>query len=255
MSPMKRNLLSVGIIAFLICSLVLLTPPLPTQAAATFVNQVAAGGTTNSVTTGAGDMAGANGSGGLLMQCVSYSSSGTLSSVTDDSSNVYTALTAECGVGGQCINIYYKASPVADSSMTFTVSGTSIFPSVVAMGFSGMHATPMDQEAAGGSVEGTTVQPGSITPSEANELLLTCAAFNAGVYTINSPYVNSVYQIAFLGGNHYGVAGTYFIQGAAAAVNPTWTSDTSAHIAAHQASFKAAASATSAVPIFHRRRN
>jgi hypothetical protein len=89
--------------------------------------------------------------------------------------------------------------------------------------FSGSAASPFDVEN-GFNGSGTTLQPGSVTPSEANELLITALAFNGSGSPLSINLGFTVIEDAnFVSGQSYGVGLAYLIQGPAAPVNLTWT--------------------------------
>ena len=83
-------------------------------------------------------------------------------------------------------------------------------------------------------------QPGSVTPSEDNELVVSCvctsvaSAWTASGYTAIATYVPA-------GANSVGLAAGYQIQTTATATNPMWSGSSSSNISANIATFKAAA--------------
>lgn len=196
----------------------------------------------NGFTTGSCDTTGAT----LAILGVAYYNLIGAITLSDSKSNTYTPRT-EYSNTGYTARIYYCASPTVGSGHTFTLSGNSTYACLFAAAFSGAHATPYDQENGNTSGSGATLQPGSITPTEDNELIITVAAGNVtpadptsinGGYTITGHFANSVNNVA--GGM------AYVIQTTAAATNPTWTytGDAPNVSAAAIASFKAAAAAT-----------
>lgn len=212
----------------------------------TFVNQVSAGsGGGSGVTTGAVNFSSLD-STGLIVLCVASYEVGSIG-VTDSQSNVYDSFPEEINSGDGALQIFYKFNPSVSSSMTFEVTGANNYPSIVAMGFTGAVTSPADQDAAGGlNTGGTTVQPGSITPSEDNELIIAALCHEntgAGGISINSGFVDAPYQVAHDGAGHYGVAASYLIQTSAGAINPTFTSSASVALIADQVSFKAGGAA------------
>jgi hypothetical protein len=159
---------------------------------------------------------------------------------TDSKGNTWTALTEEVVVGGERGIFYYAKNATVGSGHTFSVSQTSKLPSLCVAAFSGGHlTTPADQES-GADTFGSTLAPGSITPTENDELVVTGISFNvAGTFTIGSSFTITNQEdktAANLGG-----AMAYIIQTSAAAVNPTWTHNPGgSSMAARIASFKIA---------------
>lgn len=144
--------------------------------------------------------------------------------------------------------VYYVKNPVVGSNHTFTMAGGNKTVLCVAA-FSGTNtAANVDQSTA--TVQGaaaTTVQPGSVTPTEDNELLVTYVgvgdATNYGVgttFTIDGGYTITDQQPT-VGGTNWAGALAYLIQTTAAASNPTWTESNSNRSIAGIATFKAAA--------------
>lgn len=198
----------------------------------TKLTEVSAGSSDGStVTTGAIDTTGAT----FLIAVVS--GFGTAPTLSDSKSNSWTALT-ERGLGSAAEKLFYVVSGTVGSGHTFTANNN--FPSVAVIAFSGSHASPFDAETgAGGS--SSTLQPGSITPAEDNELLVTGLSWNnANAASINGGFSIAT-QVAIAGGQHLAVAIAYLIQTTAAAANPTWTVTSGNDLATGMAAFKAAA--------------
>ena len=186
----------------------------------------------------------------LLVAAMSYYvGSGGSSAISDSSGNTWTPLTLRSdNTANLRLQCYYCANPTVSSSQTFTATSTgSSFPAIAVASFSGVTtSTPFDQENGGGVAASTTHQPGSITPTQSNELIITGIECNGS--TANS--IDSSYTItdsvAPVGGGNVGVALAYLVQGAASASNPTWTMSASDTAALEIASFKATAAAVAA---------
>lgn len=119
-------------------------------------------------------------------------------------------------------------------------------------GFSGtLASTPYDSpnQNGAGVLNSATVQPGSVTPSAANSLLVTGLYFESGTLTsVGSGF--TVIDTQLPGNSAVSLA--YKIQTAAAAENPLWTvSGSNTRIGAEIASFLAAAGGGPAVEIDH----
>jgi hypothetical protein len=154
---------------------------------------------------------------------------------TDSQSNSYTALSTYAF--GQ--RLFYKQAPSVSASQTFTVTGGTA-PSILVAVFSGSIATPFDQENGHGDFGATSQQPGSITPTVDNELIVSGLYANAGsIATVDSGMTITDAE-GFVGGVHFSVGLAYKIQTTLAAINPTWTWTTSVSNGANIASFKAA---------------
>lgn len=106
---------------------------------------------------------------------------------------------------------------------TFSISGGS-FESIYVFAFSGSNAAPVDQSAgATGSVGANALNPGSITPSVNNSLIVSLV----GLYTGASPNptlggLSPQEQVAPAAGITYGGAMGYAIQTAKAATTQAW---------------------------------
>jgi hypothetical protein len=184
----------------------------------------------------------------LVAVAVTYSTVSCGAGVTmSDSKNGSTWTSAQNYAQGTAnICIWYKANPAVGTGHTFSfaphVSGG--YPTLFVSYWSGAATTtPKDASHSGaGSAAGTTLQPGSITPSEDNELLITAMAHNdTGNTTVSVEFTRQDTQT----NNSYATgAWGYEIQTTATARNPTWTLTTSgvARVAA-LAAFKAAGAA------------
>ncbi len=161
---------------------------------------------------------------------------------TDSKTNTWTQLTSYTQTNVR-VRVWYSVPTSVGSGHNFTAPGAP-FGSLFVAAFKGaLQTAPNDQQnGANGFVN--TLQPGSITPSEANELIVTVLGINAaGVpISINSGFTELGPEIDFGAADHYGGQMAYLIQTAAAAVNPTWTRTDTNGCAATQVSFKAAPS-------------
>lgn len=172
---------------------------------------------------------------------VGISDIGGSGTITDSKGNTWTPLSLATQ-GSLHARLVYAKSPTVGSGHTFTVTDTGGFPSIYVAAFSGSNlSAPFDQENTGTSASGTTVQPGSITPSADNELIVTMEATNSTPkpYSIDSGFV--ITDSSNNAGSNFAGALACLIQTSAAAVNPTWTMSQSLGQAATIASFKAAA--------------
>ena len=114
--------------------------------------------------------------------------------------------------------------------MTFSASAPGgNYPDVTVVGFSGSAASPLDQTSTpAGATSVTTIQPGSITPGQANELLVSCLAQQTGTSSITGVGIASPFTLGPVVGGTTGVTNSgaiaYQIQAPGpAAENPAWT--------------------------------
>lgn len=159
-----------------------------------------------------------------------------LTAPTDSKSNTWTALTEYANSGqGLYVRIFYVANPTVGTGHTFTnTSGNYSFTYVSA--WSGMAtASPFDAENGQNSVNGTTIQPGSVTPSTTNELFITgFESIAAGTASIDNGF--TIQDGDLVGGAPY--AWAYKVNSTSTAQNPTWTTTGSSWIVSNMAAFK-----------------
>lgn len=193
----------------------------------------ATGGTSNSINTIGVDL--------IFIVVSAFTSGGALGNRSDSAGNTWTALTPSSG-GEATIQYYYKQNPT--TSATHTFSTTDAYSAIGVMCFTGSKTSPFDQQNQGSS-NLNSVNPGSITPTENNELIFTVMSTGAGgsAYTGVTGYTIAE-NISYGAGTNEGMALAYKIQTTAGAENPTWTYTGTAFSAAAIASFKSAAAAT-----------
>lgn len=203
----------------------------------------------NGVTTSGIDTTGAD----LIV--IGVTSAGNIGAPTlsDSKSNTWTGLTETIGGGFIRDRLFYCQGGTVGSSHTFTLTGVGTVSGLCALILSGSVASPADQQA-GAAGTGTTIQPGSVTPGEDNEIVVA----GIGWYTsATAPTIGSSFTISdsygYDGSDHYGGALAYLIQTTAGAINPTWTFGASQTMANRIATFKAAAVGGSlAIPVLTR---
>ncbi len=152
----------------------------------------------------------------------------------DSLSNSYIGLTVRGAT--ENLKIWYSLNPATSSATTFSAppSGDT-FPLTCATTFSG--ATAFDLESGAGSFGATTIQPGSITPSNPKELFVVgCAAF-ATLTGVDSGFTLSS-SIAESGGSNYGTGVAFFIDTGTTTKNPTCTFASGVSAAAAMATFR-----------------
>lgn len=152
----------------------------------------------------------------IVVAAISYSG-GTVSGVSDNKGNTYTALITFTGGGAANITLYYSASPTVGAGHVVTLTGGSIFPAIGTVAFSVV--TGFDTQNGNGT-SSNTIQPGSVTPSVGNSVIVTgLNNWTSGLATINSGFT----AFAAAGSSDLGGGIAYLIQASPSAVNPSWS--------------------------------
>lgn len=198
--------------------------PIPASSAPVLVAHTGNGTSSGSVVTAAINTTGAN----LIVVKVSwYSGSTANGTLTDSKGNTWTALTRyNESVLPMATRLFYASSPTTDAAQTFTWTGASTFANVEVQAWSGMSSSPFDVEngATNGNNANTTIQPGSITPSQSNCIFITGLGHennSGGARSINSSFTISD-SVAYVGGTTEGGAMAYKVSTSGTAENPTW---------------------------------
>lgn len=186
----------------------------------------------DNISTGPKDTTGAT----LIVIVVGASGSQT---PTDSKGNTWTRAVVSASFAGEAVSIWYCASPTTDSAQTFTINNVNSFAALAVYAFSGGAGGILDKNNSGfiNPPPGTTVQPGSITPTTANQLIVTGVAFDTGTTATVDSGFGTVTKVNRVSGQHYGLGASFLVQNPAAAINPTWTT-TSGDDSASIASFK-----------------
>lgn len=191
--------------------------------AITLISHTAVGGAGTSVTTAAINTAAAN---FLVVFCTLQS--GETMTVTSSPSNTWNSLTAKNN-GNTVTQIWYAENASVSSSQTFTCTslGGPDYPSMEAAAFSNVATMSSFDVENGTNVSAssqTTIQPGSVTPGSANELVIAALGYATGPSTVS---VNSSFSIIdtvdYLTTSNFGSSMAYLVQTTATAENPTWT--------------------------------
>jgi len=159
---------------------------------------------------------------------------------TDSKGNTWTQLTSYTQTNVR-VRTWYSVPTSVGSGHTFTSNGASFFGTILASAWSGVNATPTDL-ISGSNGFANTLQPGSITPSQNDCLILTHVGINATGGTpisINGGFTE-LGEVDYGTGDHYGGCFAYLIQTTATASNPTWTRTGTNGMACTQHSWKAA---------------
>lgn len=173
------------------------------------------GGTTTAInTTGAK----------LITVVVEYfsGSGGGPATLTDSQSNTWTCLPVQALTqAGE--ELCYVISPSTSASHTFTNSGANNYSAMEVAAWTEA-GTPTFDKSSGATSTVTTVQPGSVTPANANSLLVTSFAtgYVGGAQSVNSPFTTLTQQPNVFGNNLGGGQG-WFQETPTTAQNPTWT--------------------------------
>lgn len=209
-----------GFLTGLLC--VALSPA--AQAAITLLSHagVAATAATPSVTI---DSTGAT----LLVACGSaYGGNGSGKTVTDlvgGNSNTWTRANYVNVPSDAQVELWYSLPTHLGASDVVTYSASSSGAGLFVAAYSGTVTSSVTDGASTGTASGgpSTIQPGSITASQAGDLYVTCSA--ASYFGSTAPTINSSFTVENqrVDGGGYGGGLADFIQGSPAALNPTWT--------------------------------
>ena len=179
------------------------------------------GGTT--VTTPNANMVGAD----FMFAALADLRSTTAVNISDTESNTYTNTSPAYNDGSLSrIRGSYVGSPTVDSSVAASYTLTNSFPSLALAGFSGVKASSFFDTQNGNHTTGssTSLQPGSVTPSENGCLIVAAMAIGTVVTNVQIDSGFTLLDtIAFLNGNKFGLSIAYKVQLVAAAINPTWS--------------------------------
>lgn len=205
------------------------------------IASVSTNGGINGVTSDPINTTGAN----LLIASVAwYSAAGadvTTTEFSDSKGNTWTQLNLAGVISSTptANRMFWSVPTTVGSGHTFEVTETGSYASISVVAISNMSATPFDQQAQNEQSATTTIQPGSITASQANAVLVTGLAFvTSGTISINSSFVTPV-TVDYSPGNGLGSSISVRIDTSASATNPTWsTTGSSGHMSASMASFE-----------------
>ena len=175
-------------------------------------------------------------------------------SVTDSKLNTWTGLTPKTGSNAGAVKLYYVKNPMVGSGHTVTLNaaGGPFYGAAYFAAFRGADVTaPFDVEN-GANSNGTTIQPGGVSPTLGGELVISAMAMNVtGNPTVDAS-MNMLDNNGLSPGTYYGGGMAYKIQTTAAAINPVWTVGSYAANACVIASFKAASTPSSSSRVMHR---
>jgi hypothetical protein len=165
----------------------------------------------------------------LLVLSLSVSTAAAPRNVSDSFGNTWVQIVQKTQ-GNVNITLYYVKNPTVGAGHTFTSTGTPFnAASFVVHAFAGTDTTAnVDQfnSASAAALAGGVIQPGSVTPTANNELVLTAAACGASKAQNNDAITGGFIQtdaLPFVSSHATDLSTAYLIQTTAAATNPTWT--------------------------------
>lgn len=201
----------------------------------------------NGGTSGAIDTTGAT----IIFVAVGYDTRSTSSAPTDSQGNTgWTSVGSASAAIYEKVQLWYCTSPSTSATHTFSFGGAGgfgDFASIAIAAFDGISTiSPLDQQNSATGTGISTLATGSITPTVANELVITACAVadSTTANAINGGFTPSgadaTYQASAASFVRDGISIAYLIQTSATAANPTWTASASTAMSAIIASFKAA---------------
>ncbi len=171
----------------------------------------------------------------LYVVCVaSDAGNGTGQGVSSTRGNTLTKIgTRYTNSAAQQIETFYSVPSNPGSGDQLTYSGS--FGTIMATAWSGTHATtPLDTGSGAptgnNGTTSTSIQPGSVTPTQNGALIAACSSVSGGTtssFTAGSGFTVEL-NAGLVGGQSYGGSFNYLIQSTAAAVNPLlggWSSN------------------------------
>lgn len=191
----------------------------------------------DTATTAAIDTTGAN----FLIAVVADYPGSDPAVISDSKSNTWT----EIHVDSQAlrIKVYMATSPTVGSGHTFTASGVESYNAISVAAFSGVMAgaDPTDGENSAGNFLATSGEPGSVTPTVNNDLLVVIGGTDLETlpYSIDDGFTMDEQNEPDLFAS-YGSLIAHKIQTSAGAENPTVTFNDTTYFNLYQVAIKAA---------------
>ena len=203
--------------------MLLLALLLPVQATAqvTLLAHTAAGYSSGSgsspVTTSAIDTTGAS----MIAICATGAASNT-SAPSDSASNTWLLANTQYEDGDLRVSLWYALGPATSATHTFTFHGRA--PAGAVMAFLNVASGP-DKQSQSVKGWGTPLTSGAVTPTNANELVLSCMSFFPSIAPPAVSPLTLVDELPYNKGYNgsLGTVSSYMVQTKAKAVNPTWT--------------------------------
>lgn len=185
----------------------------------------------------------------FVVGIVTSDGGGAQPSVSDNQGNTYTyrTITSAAFPPYHRSRIFFLRNPTQGASHTWTVTGNNC-SMVVGLFDDDMDASPYDVEALATAGAVTSLQGGSVTPSQADSIIFSVIGFSQNLTpTVGSSFTKAA-QANYASGVNYGSALAYKIVASTAAEDPAWSFATAEGVCVINAVFKkAAAAATSLV--------
>ncbi len=200
----------------------------------TYANGGVNGGTSGNFTS----------SGDLWVGAVSSYTATTVAVSDNKNGGNWTCGGAQTTTGLNHVQLCYRESPTTGSNTTVTLTGAATYPGIIFIGVTGsVGASAYDQNTSAKTDAGTTLKPGTITPSQADEIVFTNLASGASAnadMTISGDSFVKLSGFDFISGTNIAGAIGYVIQTSASATSSVeWASSTSTiGLSAAIASFK-----------------
>lgn len=171
-------------------------------------------------------------SGDLWVGAVSSYTSTVIAVSDNKNGGNWTCETQQVTAGLNNGTLCYREAPTTGSNTTVTIAGVSTYPSIIIYGVTGsIGAGAHDQTAGNKTDAGTTLAPGTITPSQDDEIVFTGLASGASANADMTVTGNGVVKLSGfdqVGGVNIAGAIGYVIQSTATATSAVqWTSTTS----------------------------
>lgn len=183
-------------------------------------------------------------SGDLWVGAISSYTSTTVTVSDNKNGGNWTCGGQQTTTGLDNVQLCYRESPVTGANTTVTLTGSATYPGIIFIGVTGsIGAGAYDQNTSAKTDAGVTLAPGTITPSQADEIVFTNLASGASANADMTVAGNSVVKLSgfdFVGGTNIAGAVGYVIQSTATATSSVlWSSSTSTiGLASAIASFK-----------------
>jgi|SRR6266853_671248 len=188
----------------------------------------------------------------LVANMANYEPAG-VPTLSDSKSNTWTQLTLRVVTGDVEGRLYYVENPVVGSSHTFTFTGTLVYTALCVAAFNATLISAVydsNETGTSNSSTATSIQPGSVTPSQDNCVICTgMGAGGATSITVDSGFtitdvVNYSNGVNFAGGL------AYLVETAPVAKNPTWSWTTAGKCYAVTGVFKGLFPSAEGLPMF-----
>jgi hypothetical protein len=145
-------------------------------------------------------------------------------SIQDSKSNTWVKLTRQWNSGDVGGQLFYTINPTVGTGHTFGCPTASSFSSIFVAAWSGSElSSPFDQQNGAANPTSTTHQPGSVTPTTNNQLVINAVGHGVTSASINGGFTKVGVDVALGPGNHYGGVMFFLVQTTAAAANSTAT--------------------------------